>query len=645
MEKMTGESLDLTQENIKRLKELFPEVLTEKKIDFYKLRLILGDEVETSPERYEFRWNGKNEAIKLSQTPSMGTLRPDKESSKNWDTTDNLYIEGDNLEVLKLLQKSYFGKIKMIYIDPPYNTGKDFVYKDNFHDNIANYKEITNQSTKANPETSGRFHTDWLNMMYPRLKLARNLLKEDGVVFISIDEKEINNLTKLCDEIFGGANHLETFHVQVRFTNKSLNEDNDFQPVMEYVLIYAKNRQLFKPNKPAQPYDLSKFIYSIEELSEGSTIEVGNKKVTIFKSGEWNITKHQEGRIGLLKETWASGSLVKQSGTAAEFLSKYLIDRKPIDGLGVLYKIHNMGEDGLGYRYVSGPQKADAIRGKFYSGVPLERIEEINSGISLKYRPIVNYYDYSGDFGNIRHEGGVSFNSGKKPIKMLQHLMFTANLESDDIVMDFFSGSASFAHAVMEFNQLNKMNINHIMVQLPEVCDEQDDMFKAGFENICDIGKERIRRAGQQIIQEAEDKNLDIGFKVFKLDDSNIKAWDPNTKDLENTLFNSVQNLKEDRTQEDLLYELMLKMGIELTAKIEEIKVDGKIIYNIQSGGLVICLENEITKAMIDYIPTLKSPFMDMKVVFKEYGFKSDADKMNTIQNLKQHGIKDVRSV
>lgn len=206
MEKMTGESLDLTQENIERLKELFPEVLTEKKIDFDKFRLILGDEVETSPERYEFRWNGKNEAIKLSQTPSMGTLRPDKESSKNWDTTENLYIEGDNLEVLKLLQKSYFGKIKMIYIDPPYNTGKDFVYKDNFHDNISNYKDITNQATKANPETNGRFHTDWLNMMYPRLRLARNLLKEDGVIFISIDENENANLRKISDEIFGEIN-------------------------------------------------------------------------------------------------------------------------------------------------------------------------------------------------------------------------------------------------------------------------------------------------------------------------------------------------------------------------------------------------------------------------------------------------------
>ena len=206
MENLKGKSMDLTEDNLNKLKELFPEVFEEGKIDFDKLRLILGDEVDDNEERYEFTWHGKNNAIRIAQTPSTGTLRPDKESSKNWDDTENLYIEGDNLEVLKLLQKSYFGKVKMIYIDPPYNTGNDFVYHDNFRDSIPNYKKITNQTTKANPETNGRYHTDWLNMMYPRLKLARNLLKEDGVIFISIDDNEVDNLRKICDEIFGELN-------------------------------------------------------------------------------------------------------------------------------------------------------------------------------------------------------------------------------------------------------------------------------------------------------------------------------------------------------------------------------------------------------------------------------------------------------
>lgn len=649
MEMLKGISLDLKEENLNRLKEIFPEVFEEGKIDFEKLRLLLGDNVEEKEERYEFTWNGKRDAIRIAQTPSTGTLRPDKESSKNWDDTENLYIEGDNLEVLKLLQKSYFGKVKMIYIDPPYNTGKDFVYKDNFRDSIANYKEITSQTTKANPETNGRYHTDWLNMMYPRLKLARTLLSEEGIIFISIDEKEISNLKKICDEIFGEINYLQNFHMQVRYCNKSLNEDNDFQPVMEYVLLYAKDSSKFIPNKPSEHYDMSKFIYSINELTNGQIINIGNKKVTIFKDGEWEIKKHSEGKIGLLKETWASGSLVRQSGTAAEFLSKYLIDRKSIDGLNVLYKIDNMGEDTLGYRYITGPKKIDAIRGKYYSGVPADRIEEIKQGKSTKYKPIVNYYDYSGDFGNIRHEGNIPFNGGKKPIKMLEELLKIANIKSNDIVLDFFSGSSSFAHSVINYNLKNEKLIRFIMVQIPEKCNGNDDMYKLGYKNICEIGKERIRRAGDKIVSENKDKeeieNLDIGFKVFKLDSSNLKSWDSSQENLEQNLLGMESNLKKDRTNEDLLYEILLKSGIELTTKIEEIKVGYNTLYNIGCGALLVCLDDKITQDVIDEIPKHKSPYMETKVIFKEAGFMSDAAKINAIQNLKQFQIEDVRSV
>ena len=616
MEKMTGESLDLTQENIKRLKELFPEVLTEKKIDFDKLRLILGDEVETSPERYEFRWNGKNEAIKLSQTPSMGTLRPDKESSKNWDITENLYIEGDNLEVLKLLQKSYFGKIKVIYIDPPYNTGQDFIYRDNFSDNIGNYKEITNQSTKANVETNGRFHTDWLNMMYSRLKLARNLLTNDGVIFISIGENELLNLGKICDDIFGETNRLTIF---TRVTKKGSNNGNHFLPSTDYMLCYAKNRdncpnfyvplseeQLARYNK-SDEYEKVRGKYQEKGLYQSSLRHGGSRYPIQCPDGElvntpnnmpwrWNektfLKNLQEDRV-VFKKTMSSPLINDTTGERATwniYTKVYLNERS---------------ETGL---------------------TPRNYSDEYPNSLSSR----------------LLKELSISFDYGKP----LEFINFLINLQDKEaIVLDFFSGSATTAHSVMDLNSKDNGNRKFIMVQLPELVDKDSTASKLGFNNICEIGQERIRRAGDKIISYGNNKNLDIGFKVFKLDDSNIKTWDSRTKDLETTIFNSTQNLKEDRTQEDLLYELMLKMGIELTAKVEKVNVDGKIIYNIQSGGLVICLEDEITKEIIDVIPTLKSPFMEMKVVFKEYGFKSDADKMNAIQNLKQHGIKDVRSV
>lgn len=597
MEKMTGESLDLTQENINRLKELFPEVLTEKKIDFDKLRLILGDEVETSPERYEFRWNGKNEAIKLSQIPSMGTLRPDKESSKNWEETENLYIEGDNLEVLKLLQKSYFGKIKMIYIDPPYNTGKDFVYKDNFHDNIANYKEITNQSTKANPETNGRYHTDWINMMYPRLRLARNLLKEDGVLLISLDDNEIHNLRKICDEIYGESNFIINICHKAR---ASVSNDKIISPSHNHILLYAKNINKVFENR--------KYI-GLDPNLDGFSNPDGDSR------GPYKLTP-VDGPGG-----------AKKGNPYYEFLGVTGYFRYSKETMQEKYK------DNLIVKTANGLQQ------KYF----------LSSAIESR-KTDVSWWEDAGLTSNatrnlIELMEGKTFDTPKPVSLIIRMLKLFCHFGKEDIILDFFSGSCTTAHAVLEMNSTDDGNRKFIMVQIPELIDEKSDAYQSGFRTICEIGKERIHRAGSKILKESNNTNLDIGFKVFKLDDSNIKTWDPNTKDLENTLFNSVQNLKEDRTQEDLLYELMLKMGIELTANIEELSVDGKIIYNIQSGGLVICLEDEITKEVIDYIPNLKSPFMDMKVVFKEYGFKSDADKLNAIQNLKQHGIKDVRSV
>lgn len=644
---LSGESLNLTEYNLDKIKEIFPEVFCEGKIDFDKLRLILGDSIENKEERYEFTWNGKSDAIRIAQTPSTGTLRPDKESSKNWDDTENLYIEGDNLEVLKLLQKSYFGKVKMIYIDPPYNTGKDFVYKDNFRDNIANYKEITSQTTRANTETNGRYHTDWLNMMYPRLKLAKNLLREDGAIFISIDDNEAMNLKKVCDEVFGEENCIDCFYIQVRYANKSLNEKDDFQKLIEQVFIYSKNKKNFKPKKPYDEYDLSKFNNEIIELTQGKEVILGNRKVKIFKPGEYQIIKHNVGSIKLLKDTWASGSVLI-GNASGKYFDRYISNRKEIDGVGCLYKVEGIGEDGLGYRYFTGPKKESATKGQFYSGVPLTRLGELKNGESKKYKPILNFYDYSADFGNIRHEGDIDFRSGKKPVKMLKSFIDIIG-DKNSIYLDFFSGSSSTAHAIMKLNSEDQGKRKFIMVQLPELTDEKSEHYKEGFLNICEIGKERIRRAGQKIILENKDKEgiekLDIGFKVFKLDSSNLKSWDSSMENLEENIIEMDTNLKKDRSKEDLLYEILLKSGVELTAKIEEIKVGYNTLYNIGEGALLACLDDKITQDVIDEIPKHKSKYMDTKVIFKEAGFMSDAAKINAIQNLKQFKIEDVRSV
>jgi len=642
MKKPKFETPNLTTENIAKIAELFPGVVTEGKVNFDLLRSMLGDDV-FGDEAYEFTWVGKRAAIAEAGRPIRKTLRPCVEESKNWDTTKNLYIEGDNLDVLKLLQESYFGKVKMIYIDPPYNTGKDsFLYPDNFSCDDELYDEMTelydengNHNYKTNEVSNPRFHSDWCSMIYPRLKLARNLLKSDGVVFISIDEKEVTNLIKICDEVFGSKNHLETFHIQVRYENKSLNEDSDFQPIMEYVLVYSNNSTFFIPGKPSEPYDLSKFIYSFEELTEGKTLNIGNKEVTIFKKGEWCITKHDTGKIGLLKETWASGSIVKQSGTAAEFLAKYLINRKKDDGLSVLYKIHNMGEDGIGYRYVTGPIKTDAIRGKFYTGVPLERIKEIKCGTALKYKPITNYYDHSGDFGNIRHEGGVAFNSGKKPIKMLEHLLFIANLDNNDIVLDFFSGSASIAHAVMKYNVESKKKTKFVLVQINETLNENDDLFREGYKTICEIGKERIRRAGEKIKAEANEataQNLDIGFRVLKLDDTNMNdVYYAPGEYTQEMLPEMESNIKPDRTDMDLLFACLLDWGLPLSMPHTHETIDGFTVHTYNDGDLIACFQEHISEKAVREIAARKP----LRAVFRDSSFTSSPEKINVFEIFK----------
>ncbi|MDD4730059.1 MAG: site-specific DNA-methyltransferase [Dysgonamonadaceae bacterium] len=416
-----------------------------------------------------------------------------------------------------------------MYIDPPYNTGKqDFIYDDRYVD-----------------ELDGYIHSKWLSFMEKRLKIAKKLLSNTGIIMISIDENEAAQLKIICDDVFGEVNRLCTHHIQVRFGNKSLNEDNDWQPVMEYVYIYAKDKQNFSANKPSEPYDLSKFKYKITELAKGEIIEIGNKTVTIFKENEWKIEAEKEGKVGLLKETWASGSIVRQSGTAAEFLDKYLIKRKKIDGLNVLYKIQNMGDDGIGYRYVSGPKKIDAIRGKFYTGVPLSRLAELKkNGISKKTRPIPNYYDFSGDFGNIRHEGGIPFNSGKKPVRMLKQLI-NYHKRKDVTVLDFFAGSGSTGQAVLELNKDDEGTRQFIL------CTNNEN-------NICEeITYPRIKNV---ISGYGKNKALPANLKYYKT--SYVPRINTDEQNLNKNLMVNIKNL------------IQLENGIEIDDKLIKVYLD-----------------------------------------------------------------------
>lgn len=659
-----AKSLDITQQNIEQLKQLFPDVFSENKIDFEALKAALGEEVDDSEERYNFTWKGKNKARQIAQTPSTGTLRPCIEESVNWDKTENLFIEGDNLEVLKLLQKSYHKKVKMIYIDPPYNTGKDFVYKDDFRDNIQNYLIQTNQidaqgnKLSTNSDTSGRYHSNWLNMMYPRLKLARNLLKDDGVIFISIDDNEQGNLKQICDEIFGAENRLSTHHIQVRYANKTLNEKNDWQPVMEYVYIYAKNADLFRPKKESEKYEIDKFLFEFKELTKGTDITVKGRKVTVFTDGEWSSIKHEEPGLSLLKETWVSGSIYSGTGNG-QMVQAVIEPRIDIDGYGALYKIDGLGEDGIGYRYFMGPKTEGATRSKMFSGIPTVKLEEIQQGTAVRYKSIPNlnvFEDYSPDFGNISNEGGVKYNSGKKPVKMLSSLIDLGNLQDDDIVLDFFAGSSTTAHSMMKMNSEDELKRKFILVQLPEVLSENVKEQKDTFSFLrsinkppilTELSKERIRRAATKIREEKPNYAGDLGFKVFKLDESNILPWEADFDNLEQVLREATESIKSDRSNEDVLYEILLKYGIELTVPIETEIVNGKQVFVVGAGALIVCLDDGITSEVVEGIAKLKDELdpETSQVVFKDAGFADSNVKTNAIQILKQAGIDDVKSI
>lgn len=408
------------------------------------------------PEAFED--DAENKLPILEEVPKLAI-------KSNDDKPTHILIEGDNYHALTCLNYTHKGKIDVIYIDPPYNTGSDgFKYKDKrILDKYPDGTEV--------PKDSPLRHSYWLSFMRKRLELAKELLTEEGVIFVSIDDNEAAQLKLLCNEIFKEENLLEVFYIQVRYAEKSLNEKDNFQKLIEQVLIYTKNKNKFKPNKPSSEYDLEKFRYKILEKKNGKEMNLGGKRVEIFYPNDYEIIEEEKGSIDLLKATWASGSVLK-GNTSGKFFATQLEKRKAIDGIGILYKVYGIGEDGLGFRYFTGAKREEATKGIFYSGVPIERRKEILKGNgSLKYKPIINFYDYSADFGNIRHEGGVDFRSGKKPTKMLKHLI-NLNKNKNSIVLDFFAGSGSTGQAVMDLNEeddgkrqfiINTNNENKIM--------------------------------------------------------------------------------------------------------------------------------------------------------------------------------------
>ena len=579
-------------------------------------------DLENSKERYSLTWNGKSRARQIAQEVSTGTLRPAKEESKNWDNTENIYIEGDNLEVLKLLQKSYHGKIKMIYIDPPYNTGKDFVYKDNEYQGLKIYKEITGQTNKegikltTNTDSDGRYHSKWLSMMYPRLKLARNLLTDDGVIFISIDDNEQANLKKICDEIFGEENFIADFIRKTKSTTNDAKTGINYQH--EFLICYSKNFQyvnLLGGEKNLENYSNPDSDPKGDWISDNPSAKSGSMENNYFS----------------IKNPYTGKEDYPPVGNYWRF-SKNTIQKYINEGYIVFKREYRENERGFIFKRYKNELKTlkQTFDSLFFVDNLFMNQKATKELLELK---LAEYFLYP------------------KGVEFLKKILLHSS-ENDDIILDFFSGSATTAHSVMQLNVEDGGNRKYIMVQLPELCDESSEAYKAGYKNICEIGKERIRRAGEKIKADESlplenREKLDIGFKVFKLDSSNIKEWDTDTEDLQQTLLDSMENIKSDRNSLDVLYEILLKYGLDLNIPIDE----NKDFYSIGGGSLLVSLNKEINDEVIDSIckeyRNLLEIDKDFKitVILRDNSFKNDVDKTNAIKKLEQVGINEIRSI
>lgn len=612
MEKMKMHSPNLTLDNIAKIRELFPNCITETRdekgtlklvVDFDLLRQELSENIVEGPqERYHINWPGKREALLTANMPIAKTLRPCREESVNFDTTKNLFIEGDNLEALKLLQEAYLGKIKMIYIDPPYNTGNDFIYEDDFAENTEEYLKRSNQKDQqgnrlvANPESNGKFHSDWLSMMYPRLKLARNLLKDDGLIFISIDDNEVHNLRKICDEIFSRNNFIAELIWKKRVS--SAMAGNNISSDHEYVICYHKK-------------DLINFIGQAKDFKKYSNPDNDPR-------GDWIADNLTVGMNASMRPNQAYDLIDSNTGIKypynpnrvwayiPESMNKLIIERKII--------------------FPSDPNKRPMLK-RFRNELkstqnPFSSIMFDKVGLNTEATRL------------IQEIMGGSIFEYSKPVSLILTLLSQTTKETD-IILDFFAGSSTTAHAVMQLNAEDGGNRQFIMVQVPDPCDEKSEAYKAGYKTIAEVSKERIRRAGKKILESDchENWNKDTGFRVLKIDSSNMSDiyYTPDSI-MHEQLNLFTNNVKQDRTPEDLLFQVLIDWGVDLSYPIRREIIQGKTVFFVDENALIACFDNGINEKLVTELATFKP----LRVVFQDSGFASDAIKINVKQIFKQ---------
>ncbi|EPU0598347.1 site-specific DNA-methyltransferase [Escherichia coli] len=617
------QSMNITADNITKLKSLFPEAFNENGIDFDVLKQLLGENVDEKEERYGLNWHGKRQARQLALTPSRGTLRPCKDESVDWDNTKNLMIEGDNLEVLKLLQKSYTGKVKLIYIDPPYNTGKDFVYPDNFQDNMKNYLEITGQTEdgarlSTNTETSGRYHTDWLNMIYPRLKLARNLLKEDGVIFISIDDAEVDNLKKVCSEIFGEENFVANIVWQKKYSPQ--NDATYFSDMHDHILVYAKQRKNSKNDSNGWNID---FLPRSDEQNAAYK-NPDNDPRGVWKSVDLSVKTYSKANDYSI--TTPSGRIVTPPASRC-----WQVSEKRFVELCKENKIW-FGENG--------------------NNVPsIKRfLTEVQDGVVpttwWSYKECGHNQEAKQELKKLMEGESVFFDT-PKPLRLLDRILHLATTNDKDcIILDFFAGSGTTAHATLNKNIADSGSRRYIAVQLPEKIDDEK------YYTISELTKERLRRAGKKVREDNPEWKGDVGFRVFKLDTSNIRPWEATAETLSEQIDAYVSPILEGRSEEDLLTELMLKRGIDLSVNVETRQFDELTVSCVDGGKLFTCFTRQIpassvealTKGIIDWHKSLKAG-KDTVCYFLDDAFENNVAKTNLCAILEQHGLTNLHSL
>ena len=624
MEHLKFETPDLTAQNIEKIAALFPSAITEmrgedgklkKGINFEVLKQLLSPDVVDGDECYEFTWVGKKAAMAEAARPITKTLRPVKENRRDWDTTQNLYIEGDNLEVLKILQESYLGKVKMIYIDPPYNTGNDFIYADDFmrsqreeNEQMGMYDADENRLFK-NTDSNGRFHSDWCNMIYSRLILARNLLADDSVIFISIDDNEVDNLLKICDDAFGEGN----FIAIINWKGRGGRQDSKYYAaVHEYIICYAKQKDSFSAG---------------EEIKNGDVYPKFDKeKRRYYKTQllrKWGSNSRREDRPNLYYP------IIAPDGTEVYPIITVRNEQRPsicekIDGCwrhGASTMEKNI-KDGL----------VEFVKQDDGSWIPYEKIFAPLEG-EEKTKKYTTWIDETNDGAkDIKNLFGSSVFDYPKSHNLLVRFLKMAGIEDGDIVMDFFSGSATTAHAVMQLNAEDGGHRKFIMVQLPEPCDEKSEAYKAGYKNICEIGKERIRRAGDKIKAEHPDAHLDTGFRVFRVDSSNMKDVYYHPEEYtQQAIGGMVSNIKEDRTDLDLLYACLLDWGVEIHLPHTSTEVAGCTVHNVDNGALMACFHANVPAQVVEYMAAQQP----LRAVFRDSAFASDDAKINVTEIFK----------